>query len=77
LTTYPEHEKLRKLNGANQAIGDFLNWLHDNGFEIAKWRHDELVPSGKSRDDLIAEFCKIDRDKLDDEKRAMLVLETT
>ena len=72
---YPEHEKLKALNGANQTVGDFIEWLGEQGLVIAKWSDDGgdyMWPAGKSRDELIAEFFDIDRDKLEEEKREML-----
>ena len=32
---YPEHEKLKALDNANQIVGDFLSWLGENGYEVA------------------------------------------
>ena len=71
---YPEHEKLKALGGANQIVGDFIGWLSEQGIELCERtrRRDELVPCGKSRDDLLAEFFDIDTEKLEDEKRQML-----
>jgi hypothetical protein len=70
---YPEHEKLKALGGANQTVGDFIEWLGQKGWEIARMNeHDELVPIFKRRDTLIAEFFEIDPNKLKAEKRAML-----
>lgn len=71
---YPEHEKLKALGGANQTVGDFIEWLGEQGWEIARphERMDMLIPIMKSRDDLLAEFFEIDRNKLEAEKRAML-----
>lgn len=74
LTTYPEHEKLSALGGANQIVGDFIEWLFEQGWEIAEWNSSghRLSPIRKSRDTLIAEHFEINRDTLEDEKRAML-----
>ncbi len=76
---YPEHAKLKALGGANQTIGDFIEWLGEQGFTIA---HHALLESGepsvhlswcgKSRDRLIAEFFEIDQAKLDAEKDQIL-----
>lgn len=71
---YPEHEKLKDLNGANQVVGNFINWLGENGYEIAKWHphRDELVPANRSIEKWIAEHFEIDAVKLENEKLAIL-----
>jgi hypothetical protein len=73
MSDYPEHEKLKALNGANQIVGDFIEWLGENGYVIAQYDHlDRLVWNGKRRDALIAEHFEIDEEKLEEEKCAML-----
>lgn len=69
----PEHQKLKDLNGRNETVGDFIEWLNDNGLVIAE--HDKssrLWPTMKSRDTLIANFFEIDTKKLEAEKRQIL-----
>jgi len=75
--TYPEHDKLRALNGANQVVGDFLECLAENGCEICDRLHDRYGDVAyraafKSRDNLIAEFFEIDERELSREKDRML-----
>jgi hypothetical protein len=76
MTDYPEHEKLQALGGANQTVGDFIEWLGEQGIYLASYGTgsycDELFSIHKSRDDLLASFFEIDRDKLEAEKQAML-----
>jgi hypothetical protein len=74
LPEYPEHEKLKALNGANQIVGDFIEWFGEKGWELAKFEEggDDFVPVLKCRDDLIAEFFEIDQNRLEAEKRGML-----
>jgi hypothetical protein len=76
VSRYPEHEKLKALNGANQIVGDFIGWLSAQGIVLASYGKgsydDELFPTHKSRDDLLAEHFGIDRNVLEQEKRAML-----
>lgn len=78
---YPEHDKLTKLNGANQHVGDFLEWLGEQGITLCTRYdgprgegayHDELVPHHRNREELIAAHFGIDRNKLEKEKRVML-----
>lgn len=37
MSDYPEHDKLKALNGANQTIGDFLEWLDERGIWLASY----------------------------------------
>ncbi|HIH2744847.1 TPA: hypothetical protein ACYLN4_000513 [Burkholderia lata] len=67
-----EHQKLTDLNGANQVVGDFIEWLSENGFVIAQYEGNRLWPITKSRDTLIAEHFGIDQTRLDAEKEQML-----
>ena len=72
MADYPEHQKLRDLNGANQRIGEFLEWLAGQDLCICGLHGEHYYPSGHSTESLIALFFEIDREKLEDEKRAML-----
>ena len=31
MSTYPEHEKLRAVKDRSQTIGEFVEWLEDQG----------------------------------------------
>lgn len=35
--SYPEHEKLRALDGANDTVGEFIDWLHSKGMAVGEW----------------------------------------
>jgi hypothetical protein len=74
MADYPEHEKLKALGGDNQVVGDFIEWLGENGYEIARWNDSGTycLPCNEGRDALLAKHFEIDLNKLDDEKRAML-----
>lgn len=76
MAEYPEHDKLKALGGANQTVGDFIEWLGEQGIELASYGNgayrDVLFPLRRSRDTLIAQFFEIDTNKLEAEKRAML-----
>lgn len=121
---YPEHERLTALNGLNDRIGEFIEWMQDEqGWSITRWtehgnngeprylwkegrtirkqfgkkiRPDDIPdsvdeyngdaefnpayeswPSGyypvrESIPNILALYFKIDQDKLEREKRAML-----
>lgn len=56
---YPEHEKLKALGGANETIGDFLQWLDQHGYTVCEryegergqgYHQGELIPANKSID---------------------------
>lgn len=85
---YPEHEKLKALEGDNQTCGLFLEWLLDK-YTLSKPHshskqcydeddldcglHDaEIVPISISVQKILAEYFEIDLKKLDAEKEQML-----
>ncbi len=73
MSDYPEHEKLKALNGANNIVGDFISWLSEQGIQLARWdKFDELHPINDSIESLLANFFGIDRNILEQEKQAML-----
>lgn len=87
MSEYPEHDKVKALNGHNQTAGEFLDWLTDErGFTLCEWRecrHADLknniefeasgfFPNNKSTDSLLAEFFKIDQRKMEAENREIL-----
>lgn len=59
---YPEHERLAAIDGDNQAIGQFLEWLQDV----------QEVDLPKPISKLLADYYEIDENKLEKEKRHML-----
>lgn len=71
------HEKLKALEKDRSVVQRFIDWLYDEQeCEIAFWERnrieDRLCPIRQGREQLMAEFFKIDLKVLDDEKRAML-----
>src|SRR6266516_6765252 len=66
--TYPEHEKLKAVKDASQAIGEFIEWLGENGYHICE-RQDTDGPvekvinvprSDSKRSDRLGEsFCRL------------------
>jgi hypothetical protein len=71
---YPEHAKLRRVSGKSQAAGEFLTWLEERGYLLARHELDdgELLPTPVPTQVLLAEWLGIDLAKIEDEKRAML-----
>lgn len=76
MSDYPEHDKLKALNGHNQTVGQFLEWLSEQGIDLC--RYDDSVskyhpyPITDSHTSLMAKFFEIDENKLEAEKLAML-----
>lgn len=71
---YPEHDKLLAIKDQTQAIGEFLDWLHDDkGISLTKRDgFGDLVPVATHWEPLLAEWAGIDRDRLECERRRML-----
>lgn len=77
---YAEHEKLNQLDGENQVIGAFLEWLNNIGYHLCEnldYPTEEDPESGmvhirENTEQLLAKYFSIDLDKLEQEKRQML-----
>lgn len=61
---YPEHEKLAALDGANQLVGEVIDWLAET--------HEVRLPFETEK--LIAEFFGLDLEKLEAEQKIMLTI---
>jgi hypothetical protein len=73
---YPEHDKLMKITGHSQAIGEFLDYMSDRGYTLRKWSDDEytyLAHPG-SIYSILADYFDINQAKLEREKRQMLAV---
>jgi hypothetical protein len=74
LTKMGKQKKILKM----QHIGVFLEWLEASGYHIAVWtqfdeiRDPMLTVSGKSINELLAEYAGIDLKIVDQEQRALL-----
>jgi hypothetical protein len=77
MTLYPEHEKLHKIKDKSQAIGEFMEWLESQGVHLARYNAsgEYLWPAPLNIQNRLAEFFGIDRDKIEEEKLAMLDLQ--
>jgi hypothetical protein len=74
-TVYPEHEKLKALNGLNQRIGEFIDWLlEEKKYRICGYSDKDKLywPLFGSTESLLADYFNIDLHKLEEEKRAIL-----
>lgn len=79
--SYPQHEKLSEIRDKSQAIGEFIEWASDRGWELAEWvtfgagdgfPFERMVPVNRPIPALLAEYFGIDLAELEREKRAML-----
>lgn len=71
---YPECEKLAVERERQLAIQGFLEWLGQEGLILAYWPEGShtLCSSSRKTNDLILGYLKIDQDRLEKERRAML-----
>lgn len=78
MSLYPEHEKMRRISGQSQSIGDFIEWLHSQGLGLGRWqevegyRNEQFVPALEGISSLLAKYFDIDLDVIEAEKRQML-----
>ena len=73
ITPYPMHEKLKSVQAEAQVQGDFIDWLCDQGIQLARWGDDDQLRliTGTTQD-LLAQYHEIDQEVLEAEKRQML-----
>ena len=74
---YPELAKAAHVAEETQIIGDFMDWLESQKcIVLAEPSHDygsdQLMPTWKSADQLLAEYFGVDLKKLEEEKVAIL-----
>jgi len=71
---YPEHEKLTKISEQSQFLGEFMEFLGEKGYVIAKYTqpYDQLQPVVRDINNFLAEMFDIDLIKIEAEKREML-----
>lgn len=72
-----ECEKLVNVSEQSQKIGEFLDWLlNEKGYVLAKWNEsrytDRLLDQHVSINSLLADYFKIDLNKVELERRALL-----
>lgn len=75
---YPEHTKLSAIKDKSQAIGQFLEWLPEQGITLCgfvgedKTSHAHYYPYQKTIQQLLSEYFEIDLEVLEKEKQQML-----
>lgn len=71
---YPQHARLKAVAAQTQFVNDFLTYLGEQGIYLYKDFPDgaQRAVSVSERDDNLYKYIKVDRWKLEDEKRAMV-----
>lgn len=72
---YTQHEKLSKVQKESQAIGEFIEWLQtEKQYTVCEdgKGYDSFIPVRFNIQDVLAEYFKINLNKLEEEKRHML-----
>lgn len=66
----PELDKMHEVHDRSQTIGEFLD---TSGYVLAEYdKYDELVPTSKSIEQILAEHFGIDLNKVEQERRTLL-----
>lgn len=85
-TRWPEHGRLYALEGKNEVVGNFIEWLKRHpDYRLCEWftytdsdgnetGGGDYLPVYPSTQDLLAEYFKIDQNALDREKDNMLAM---
>jgi hypothetical protein len=71
----PECDRLVAVADESYKLGEFLDWLEqDQGLTLARWSRseDQLVPDCTPKEHLLAAYFKIDLDRVERERRALL-----
>lgn len=70
---FPEHEKLRARQYDASLLSGFIDFLAEQGWELAQMdKHGDLWPIHKRPEEIIGMFLGIDPKKLEQEKQQML-----
>lgn len=77
----PELDKMKAAKETSQKIGEFIEWLGENGYHICiecsgggmpDGDSSEYWPCNESIEKLLAKYYNIDLNKVEQEKRAIL-----
>lgn len=81
MNSYPEHEKLEKIQELSQSCGEFIDWLrNEKNLVFAKWvdvdsvfgKESHLDPCRININRMLSEFFEIDQERLEQEKIQMI-----
>lgn len=68
----PMLDKMEAVRARSQEIGEFLEWLGQQGYVICCSGRYPPAPAGKSTEQLLAEYFGIDLEAAERERRAVL-----
>lgn len=74
----PELEKIKAVSEKSQSIGEFLDWLQNQGIHTAKYVHDveseeEILETVYlDREKILAKYFNIDLKKAEQERQKIL-----
>ncbi len=74
----PECDRLNAEAARHRIIGDFIEWMGEQGYSICKmveqkgWGSSPYLPVDKRTEQVLADFFEIDLNKVEDERRAYL-----
>lgn len=74
----PECERMVAVAPESHKIGEFLDWLNEQGIHLAEYVDDGehvdevLMPRSERYESLLARYFEIDLDKVEAERRAIL-----
>jgi hypothetical protein len=76
---YPETKELDKMlavKDESQSIGNFIDWLHNEGYGICEYEEardmGEWFQTHRTIEQLLADYFDIDLDKIEKERTAVL-----
>lgn len=67
-----DRQKEARDEGHSEAIGAFMEWLGEQCYHICTSDGDNFYPTGWSINTLLAAYFKIDLNKVEQERRALL-----
>lgn len=73
----PECKKLSAVRDESHKIGEFIDWLHEQGIQLCEWMDYEdapaqYAPTTQTSEKLLAKYFDIDLNKVERERRAIL-----
>lgn len=73
---YPELEKIREVQDKSQIIGEFIDWLESEKkiylAEFTAANNEYLLMTDSKMEGLLAEFFKVDLNRAEKERKAIL-----
>jgi hypothetical protein len=74
LSKYPECDKLAKIGKESYKLGEFIDWLREDGIIFCEWVKDYDYPVQRREDTehLLARYFKIDLDLVEKERGQLL-----